>query len=67
MLCWIDLRVSRYCTWRLGQRPTVVRSFAMEEAVSVAKRALKSVDPIGQPRTRMPSEWILLSGMMGAD
>ena len=52
MLCWRDLRVRMYWTCRLGQSPTVARSVAMEEAVSVAKRTLKSVVPTGQPRTR---------------
>ena len=54
MLCCMDLRVSRYWTWRLGHRATVVRSFAMEAAVAVANRTLKSVETMGQPRTRMP-------------
>ena len=64
MLCWRDLRVRMYWTCRLGQSPTVARSVAMDEAVSVAKRTLKSVVPMGQPRTRMPSKWIFSSGMM---
>jgi hypothetical protein len=64
ILCWMDFVVSRYWTWRLGHRATVARSLAIAVTLARAKVVLKAVVPTGQPRTRMPLEWIFSSGIM---